>query len=311
MLPHRLWRALSLQDLHLSRKSDRVPHAILSSSGGSAKWNGEQVASTAGPNWRAIVFATKRRNEVPVAIPLTPPSFFCTAVIDANMNDFATSCGVSALAKSSAAETNNSSVSVSSRHTRSISFVHPLGPGELPDGAVRRHFAKVPPSNCNGDFGNRSLPVGLGSAELDSASLATQLESRRSSVPEKLRSTRVSLSTLGHASPDSWQLPRHSCSFLGSRGCVESVASAHIVCTLGKFIPDNLATVFGPMEKQKRNTAEQLPRTDLRVAIPWSWHGVSLETTPEQNLLLPRRNPGQDFIIGTLWRNTSSRLTWS
>ena len=55
--------------------------------------------------------------------------------------------------------------------------------------------------------GDRSGPVGLGSAELEAASLATQLESRRSLVPEKLRSTGVSLLTLGHASPDSWQLP--------------------------------------------------------------------------------------------------------
>ena len=46
--------------------------------------------------------------------------------------------------------------------------------------------------------GDRSRPVGLGSAELEAASHATQLESRRSLVPEKLRSTRVSLSTLGH-----------------------------------------------------------------------------------------------------------------
>ena len=53
-------------------------------------------------------------------------------------------------------------------------------------------------------------------------------------------------------------------------------ASAHMVCTLGKFIPDNIATVFGPMEKQKKNKAEQLPRTDLRVAIPCTLGTMSL-----------------------------------
>ena len=130
------------------------------------------------------------------------------------------------------------------------------------------------------------------------ASLATQLVSRRSLVPEKRQSTRVSLSTLGHASPDSWQLLfipgfsrlpclwrlrlQHHCQQ------TDPFTSAHIVCTLGKFIPANLATVFGPMEQQKRNEAEQLPRSDLRVAIPCTLGTVSLtkgqtETEPQSS----------------------------
>ena len=41
-----------------------------------ANWNGAQIASTAFPNWRANVLATKLRKEMPVAMPRTPPSGF-------------------------------------------------------------------------------------------------------------------------------------------------------------------------------------------------------------------------------------------
>ena len=95
--------------------------------------------------------------------------------------------------------------------------------------------------------GDRSRPVGLGSAKLEAASLATQLESHHSVVPEKRQSTRVSLST----SPDSWQLllvaPVH-CWVLEVALNMEAAlatplstndpfTSAHIVCTLGQVHP--------------------------------------------------------------------------
>ena len=51
-----------------------------------ANWNGAQTLSTSAPNCLAKDFATSLRNQVPVAIPRTPPSFFDNAVMVANMN---------------------------------------------------------------------------------------------------------------------------------------------------------------------------------------------------------------------------------
>ena len=107
-------------------------------------------------------------------------------------------CGVSALAKSSAAETNSFCVI----ETHSQHFIRAPAGRTVQCEGISRKFLHPTAMETLG-----SRPVGLGSAELEVASLATQLESRRSLVPEKLQSTRVSLSTLGHASPDSWQLP--------------------------------------------------------------------------------------------------------
>ena len=51
-----------------------------------ANWNGEQTDSTVFPNCLAKVFAINLRKLVPVATPRAPPSFFCRAVIVADMN---------------------------------------------------------------------------------------------------------------------------------------------------------------------------------------------------------------------------------
>ena len=45
----------------------------------------EQALATAALNRRARLLATKSRNEMPVAMPRTPQSFFCKAVKDANL----------------------------------------------------------------------------------------------------------------------------------------------------------------------------------------------------------------------------------
>ena len=77
------------------------------------------------PSWRAGVFWTSLRKLVPVAIPRTPQSRFCSAVMDANMNGRMASLGTAALSKSSAAELSTSNNSASSRHALRISFVLP------------------------------------------------------------------------------------------------------------------------------------------------------------------------------------------
>ena len=70
-------------------------------------------------------------------------------------------------AKSSLAEWNKS---LSSKHNLNISFVHPPGPGEDPDGASRKHFANNFGSNCMVENPappvgwRRSVPVGVCSA---------------------------------------------------------------------------------------------------------------------------------------------------
>ena len=107
-------------------------------------------------NCLASVLATSRLNDVPVAMPRTPPSFFWRAVMVASTNERVTS-GVSALAKSSAADTSNANVSTSSRHTRRISFVQPPRPGALPDGAVRKHFTNNLTSNWRRDSGTKFI----------------------------------------------------------------------------------------------------------------------------------------------------------
>ena len=54
------------------------------------------TASTSLPNCRASVRATSRRKDVPVAIPRTPPSFFCNAVMVDIVNALVTVSGASA-----------------------------------------------------------------------------------------------------------------------------------------------------------------------------------------------------------------------
>ena len=64
--------------------------------------------------------------------------------------------GVWARAKSCAARVSSWSVSLSFKHTFSISYVHPPGPGDEPHGAVRRQVAKTFGSNFNSHSGTKS-----------------------------------------------------------------------------------------------------------------------------------------------------------
>ena len=115
------------------------------------------------------VFATRRLNTVPVAMPRMPPSSLLNAVILADMNALNTQGGTAALAKSSAA-VNRAKDSWSSRQTFRISLEHPPGPGEHPVGALLKHSAKIFASNFNSRSGqnsrmsagmSRTLPWGL------------------------------------------------------------------------------------------------------------------------------------------------------
>ena len=115
-----------------------------------ANWYGAHVASTALPNCRAIVLATNLLKVVPVAIPRTPPSGFWRAVIVAAMNASVIASGTDALAKSSPALNNRWRTSASSKQTRSISFVHPLVPGEQPERADFKQDTNNDSSNWKG-----------------------------------------------------------------------------------------------------------------------------------------------------------------
>ena len=109
--------------------------------------------------------------------PCSPPSRFCNAVMEANMKHRVISAGTAALAKSSAANVRRSKISGSSRHTRNISFVQPPGPGELPEGDVRKHLMTM-------DSGVRNPPL-LGAKDFASpmaVSLSTHSMSPRSSA---------------------------------------------------------------------------------------------------------------------------------
>ena len=96
---------------------------------------------------------TSRRKDVPVAIPRTPPSFFCNAATVDIVNALVTVSGASARARSSAVRRRRWRVSLSSKHTFSISYVHPPGPGELPEGALDKH--------CENATGSSTTGVGL------------------------------------------------------------------------------------------------------------------------------------------------------
>ena len=121
-----------------------------------ANWNGEHTVSTVLPNCRAKHLATSLLKAIPVAIPLTPPSGFCNAVMVATMSTRPTVDGTVPLARSSLAENNKWNNPRSSKQTRSISLVHPPGPGEQPAGASRRHFANAFESNWRGLAGWKS-----------------------------------------------------------------------------------------------------------------------------------------------------------
>ena len=86
------------------------------------KWSASCFHFGAGAN----VLATNRLNDVPVAMPLTPPSRFCNAVRLAIMNALNIEAGTSARAKSSAAAWKCNKLSLSSNKTRNISLEHRL-----------------------------------------------------------------------------------------------------------------------------------------------------------------------------------------
>ena len=69
------------------------------------------------------------------------------------VNALVTVSGASARAKSSAARSRRWRVSRSSKHTFKISYVHPPGPGELPEGALDKH--------CENATGSSTTSVGL------------------------------------------------------------------------------------------------------------------------------------------------------
>ena len=107
-----------------------------------AYWKGAHVASTSFPTIRARQLATSRRNEVPVAIPRTPPSFFCRANILVDMNASEMSLGVWALASLCAAPCIKWAVSSSSKAIFKCSFGMSPGPPEDPRGSALRTFTK-------------------------------------------------------------------------------------------------------------------------------------------------------------------------
>ena len=95
-------------------------------------WKVQLVPRSFSPNCLARVFATNRRNTVPVAMPQTPPFRFSRAVMVAVMNARKTSTGTVARAKSSATFVRSNNVSLSSKCKRRVFLEHPPGPGELP-----------------------------------------------------------------------------------------------------------------------------------------------------------------------------------
>ena len=92
-----------------------------------AYWNGEHSSSKCELNCLANALATRRRNEHPVAMPPTPPSFFESAVNCALVKADAMELGTFACAKLLAASNNSSRVSSSSIMILRCSKVHPLG----------------------------------------------------------------------------------------------------------------------------------------------------------------------------------------
>ena len=71
----------------------------------------------------------------------------------ATVNARVAQSGAVPLAKSSAAADNNCNTSGSSRQTRNTSLVQPPGPEALPNGALRKHSAKIFLSNSKGALG--------------------------------------------------------------------------------------------------------------------------------------------------------------
>ena len=96
------------------------------------------------------------RIEEPVAIPLTPPSGFASAVNLADMSAGLTSAGILACATLEQAASKSSIVSHSSSNTFKCSYVHPPGPSEDPRGALFKLVKNVALSNSTGTSGSNS-----------------------------------------------------------------------------------------------------------------------------------------------------------
>ena len=111
-------------------------------------------------NWRASVRATRRRNDVPVAMPLTPPSVLDTAVMVAIVKSCVTSVGAEPRAKSSAASNSNWRTSQSSKQTRNISWLQPPGPGADPERAPLKHLVNTFELSSRGRSGTLQHFVG-------------------------------------------------------------------------------------------------------------------------------------------------------
>ena len=122
-----------------------------------ANCNGAQTASTSSLNCHARTFATSQRKTVPVAMPRTPPSFFCSVVMVASIKMRHTTLGTCPLAKSCAASNTRNNVFWSSKQTQSISLVHLPGPAATPEGEPRRQSWKIFLSEFNGRSGLKSV----------------------------------------------------------------------------------------------------------------------------------------------------------
>ena len=90
----------------------------------------------------ARVDRANRRNEVPVAMPRTPPPPFLQSCHRCKHESAENASRTSLLTKSSAATVRSKRPSWSSKRTRNISWEHPPGPTEDPDGAPLKLCAK-------------------------------------------------------------------------------------------------------------------------------------------------------------------------
>ena len=83
--------------------------------------------------------------------------------MEARVNFCDTSAGARPCANSCAARCNSWSASASSKHTRSISFVHPPRAAELPSGESRKHLVNIFQLNFIGESGaNSNTGAGIG-----------------------------------------------------------------------------------------------------------------------------------------------------
>ena len=121
-----------------------------------AYWNGAHSASNTFMNCLASVLATSRRTVQPVAIPLTPPFGFVSAVNRAPINAVPITGGTLPCASRLHVANNSSCESVSSNINFRCSYVQPPGPADDPRGALRKLSKNVFRSWSTGRSGTNS-----------------------------------------------------------------------------------------------------------------------------------------------------------